>query len=223
SSLTGLAGGTTHYVRAYATNSFGTVYGAEKSFTTLFECGTDQVKDAENNYYATVQIGEQCWMAENLRTTTYADGTIVDGSSYYNPNVENYGYLYTWSAVMKEAASSTSIPSGVRGICPIGWHVPSYAEWNVLVDNCGGVGVAGSILKSTTGWSALGNGTDDYGFSVLPAGYFDGTVYQSDTHPFWSTTMDLNRIHSSSFSGSDAVGALNLLPTLFVPVRCVHD
>ena len=111
------------------------------------------VKDIDGNKYDAVQIGDQVWMAENLRTTRYADGTSIplgelesEETPYryapgtYQSNEENiinvsaYGYLYNWAAVMHGASSSDANPSGVQGICPRGWHVPSDAEWTQLTD-----------------------------------------------------------------------------------------
>jgi len=108
------------------------------------------VSDFDGNVYYTVQIGTQCWMRENVNSTHYSDGTpMVDGTGVgpifgdyttpywfdYDDSVYNsltYGKLYTWAAVMHGAESSNSIPSGVQGICPNGWHVPSDEEWIVL-------------------------------------------------------------------------------------------
>ena len=77
SSITGLSPNTTYYLRAYATNSQGTGYGNELSFTTLDLSG-ETVTDYDGNVYQTVQIGEQIWMRENLKVTHYADGTPID-------------------------------------------------------------------------------------------------------------------------------------------------
>lgn len=111
----------------------------------------DAVTDIDGNKYDAVRIGDQVWMASNLRTTRYADGTIIplgDTSSSTVPyryapgeaqtneanmaNVPTYGYLYNWSAVMHNDSSSQTNPSGVQGICPNGWHVPSEEEWDQL-------------------------------------------------------------------------------------------
>ena len=103
--------------------------------------------DIDGNTYNTLQIGEQCWMKENLKTTKYADGTaIFQGSTtsydtpyWYYPNNDSinkavYGLLYNWKAVMGNSSSSSSNPSAVQGICPTGWHVPNDAEWTQLTD-----------------------------------------------------------------------------------------
>ena len=176
SNITGLTAGTTYYVRAYATNSEGAAYGNEVSFTTpVFICGTSTLTDIDGNIYNTVQIGTQCWMKENLRTTHYADGTLIQVGIYgsptepyrYNPNndinnVSIYGYLYNWPAVMHGTSSSSANPSSVQGICPTGWHVPSDAEWTQLTNYVSSQSeyVCGSdnsniakALADTTGWN----------------------------------------------------------------------
>ena len=153
SSITGLVRGVTYYVRAYAINSIGTVYGEE--YSGVYTCynnndgqpcsNTATLSDVDGNTYNTVQIGDQCWMKENLRTTKYANGVSIPvGTSTstttayrYAPNNDEsmvflYGYLYNWTAMMHGSNGSESNPSGVQGICPTGWHVPSKAEWHQL-------------------------------------------------------------------------------------------
>jgi uncharacterized protein (TIGR02145 family) len=100
------------------------------------------VTDYDGNSYDAVRIGEQVWMASNLRTTHYANGEEIpeyDLSNHSSANyiiscddVAHYGYLYSWPAVMHYSSSSEANPSEVQGICPNGWHVPSNAEWNQL-------------------------------------------------------------------------------------------
>ena len=220
SSLTGLTAGVTYYLRAYATNSVGTAYGNQVSFTTTFTCGTSTLTDRDGNTYNTVQIGTQCWMKENLRTTKYADGTAISqGSStstttpyWYYPNNSSsnkptYGLLYNWKAVMRNSSSSSANPSGVQGVCPTGWHVPSDAEWTQLTDYVSSQSqyVCGSnnayiakALAGTTGWSSstgtcrVGNTpsqNNSTGFSALPAGYSISSYYGfGDDAYFWSAT-----------------------------------
>ncbi|MBO4504687.1 MAG: hypothetical protein J5730_07760, partial [Bacteroidales bacterium] len=216
STLASLAQGTTYYVRAYATNNMGTAYGNEVTFTTLaVPVGDAQpcpnnptVTDYDGNVYNTVQIGNQCWMKENLRTTHYADGTAITlkgnvptsssnlsstAEYYYIPNgntsiVATYGYVYNWPAVMHGATSSSANPSGVQGICPTGWHLPSSAEWDqlasyvssVFVYRCNGSSnYIAKALCSNEGWSAsssvcrVGNdmsANNLTGFNAMPAG-----------------------------------------------------
>jgi uncharacterized protein (TIGR02145 family) len=182
SNITGLAEGTVYYVRSYATNSAGTSYGNELSFIT-------PMSDIEGNLYRTVAIGNQIWMAENLRTTMYNDNTaipnVVDSLdwmaqntfetaayAWYRNNISNkdtYGALYNWFTV------------ATGNLCPQGWHVPTQAEYKAMelhigvpadsLDFWGWRGVGqGTNLKSTTGWID-GNGDNLSGFSALPAGY----------------------------------------------------
>lgn len=144
SNIIGLADGIPYYVRAYATNEIGTTYGGELIFST-------SILDYDNNEYKTVLIGTQVWMAENLKTTHYDDGTeitlIEDNTAwealyytdtaycYYNnstTNADTYGALYTWAAAMNGAGTSSANPSGVQGACPAGWHLPSDEEWKQL-------------------------------------------------------------------------------------------
>ena len=136
SSITGLTANTTYYVRAYATNSEGTSYGNELTFKTY----SGDVTDIEGNIYNTVTIGTQVWMAENLKTTEYNNGDLIDTTSpatrdisgestpkyqwAYDGNenlVPTYGRLYTGHAILDN-----------RNVCPTGWHVPDISEWNTL-------------------------------------------------------------------------------------------
>ncbi len=234
SNITGLTGGATYYIRAYATNSTGTAYGEQRSFTTTsipsFTCGISSVIDYDGNIYNTVQIGYQCWMKENLRTTHYANGdSIPNGSTssltipyYYNHSssaiiLSLRGYVYNWSAVMNGANSSNANPSGVQGICPTGWHVPSDAEWIQLISYMGSQSqfVCGSdssyiakALASTMGWNsnnstcAVGNNPSENnatGFSAVPAGYWNGSSFNHvGTYTrFWSTTATQGSGHSA--------------------------
>lgn len=134
------------------------------------------VKDYDGNTYDAVKLGNQVWMASNLRTTHYADGTTIplgemmhDLSAstpyrYYPDNnsstVNTYGYLYNFSAATNKVSSSTANPSGVQGACPNGWHLPSDAEWKELTDylstqsnfQSGGAANIAKALASTSGW-----------------------------------------------------------------------
>ena len=217
--LTGLLSETTYYVRAFAINSIGVGYGSEVGFTTTTSntpqdgqpcSGTPTLTDIDGNVYNTVQIGQQCWMKENLRTTKYADNTVI--TPLYAPNnagtnVATYGYLYNWSSVMHGAFSSNANPSGVQGICPNGWHVPSDAEWTQLTDYvssqneyvCGNDNTQiAKAMAAATGWNsttvncAIGNNQDNNNiteFSAIPAGYYHGVNEGFGNFvDFWSST-----------------------------------
>lgn len=215
SSMTGLIPETTYYVRAYATNSTGTAYGTAVSFTTKTELEGPTLKDArDDNEYKTVQIGEQIWMAENLRylpsvngprigSTTTAnyyvygyDGAVV-ADAKATENYQTYGVLYNWAAAMGGTSSSAANPSGVKGACPSGWHLPSASEWKQLEDFLGGESVAGGKLKEkgTTLWNSPNEGaTNETGFTAFPGGY---RTYSDDgkfidlgiNGDWWSSTI----------------------------------
>ena len=152
----------------------------------------------DGQVYKTVTIGTQTWMAENLNYN-YNSGTAK--SFCYG---DFYGRLYFWSAAMDSAAVFSTAGEGcgygrecntsgvVRGVCPEGWHLPSYEEWETLLTAVGGKDIAGKMLKSTSGWNYGGDGTDAYGFSALPAGgrYSRGVFRDAGSNAyFWSATQ----------------------------------
>ena len=183
--LSGLSSGTLYYIRAYATNSEGTAYGENVMVMPgnrdSQPCeGTPTMQDADSNVYNTVQIGDQCWMRENLRATKYSDGESIaisdsllsDLVAYrYNPggdasNVGEYGYLYNWAAVLHGEEASNTNPNPVQGLCPAGWHVPTNDEFEKLftyvssqeVWNCDGRKsyIAKHLAASSTSWKSSG-------------------------------------------------------------------
>ena len=152
------------------------------------DCGDSECCDCDGNVYETIQIGEQLWMAENLKVTHYKDGseiptgysnaewTELETGAYavYDDDPSNtniYGNLYNWYAVDDE-----------RGLCMDGWHVPSSEEWRILMDFIAPEGtvywgntIAGGKMKDNINW----NGSNSSGFSALPGGYrgIDGDYY----------------------------------------------
>ena len=191
--LTGLSPNTTYYIRAYATNSVGTAYGNEVSFTTLAT-----VTDIDGNIYNTVQIGNQVWMSENLKTSRYRNGgsipNVTDDTawnnsttgawSYYNnQDAINaiYGKLYNWYTTMGDT------------LCPIGWGVPTNDEWTTLTTYLGGESVAGDKMKTigTAYWKENIGAINSSGFSALPGGLRYPDYSFTDirfTAWFWSAT-----------------------------------
>lgn len=231
--ITGLLGNTKYYARAFAINEAGTSYGEQIEFTTSAQ-GT--VTDASGVTYTTVVIGEQEWMAENLRTTKFANEDPVPNEqninvwyNLYSPtwcNYENnasndfiYGKLYNWYAV-----------ADPRNVCPNGWHVPSDNEWTALTDYLGGQFVAGGKLKTIEGWASPNIGaTNESGFSGLPGGWLstfsDGFFDAGTDGEWWSATES-----SSSevwcrrlLSNSEGVGRFDDDPTYGRSVRCIRD
>lgn len=133
-----------------------------------------------------------------------------------------------WNTNGKDCGDLTrcSPTDPVRGVCPEGWHLPSNTEWETMLIAVGGVSTAGKVLKSTSGWN--GNGTDDFGFSALSAGYRfvrgDYDLEGSKTY-FWSSTeKDNNRAISMSLNGNDDNAFLNgNYKFLGFSVRCLKD
>ena len=231
-----------YYVRAYAINDTGIAYGRTIQFTYHNICGgLVTVSDYDNNVYHTVKIGGQCWMKENLKTTHYADGTGISGMDYW------YEYLYRWEAVMHGDSSSTTNPSGVRGICPIGWHVPSRAEWMELREYvrsesnywCGSNPYyIAKALAATSEWSpstvncAVGNdlsANNATGFSALPIGYISGINGQATGHHdvacFWSATETDSGLVNRIELGYNQTGLLTVSTNKYYAhsVRCLRD
>ena len=175
---------------------------------------TDDRDEQHIQVYKTVKICNddksscQTWMAQNLNYApdeNHVD-SLGDGarSSCYNHSAEScakYGRLYTWEVAMDKAGcgygeSCNNSYEGSQGICPEGWHLPTYAEWDTLITNVGGENVAGRMLKSEEGWnyySESTKGIDYYGFSALPAGCRDDNGdfnSAGDRAPFWSSSED---------------------------------
>jgi len=172
---------------------------------------SEGVTDYDGHHYKTVKIGDQCWMAENLKSNHNADGTsITEVYNYENEygNGLTYGYLYTWAAVMNGEPSSEDNPSGVQGVCPDGWHVPSDAEWKELEMTLGMTsaetntwGIRGShsegrklkVTEEAFLWTDHANrGTNSSGFTALPGGRaLNGSTFESlmSYAFFWTTTQ----------------------------------
>jgi uncharacterized protein (TIGR02145 family) len=196
--------------------------------------------------YRSVKIGNQIWMAENLKylpevhksydrsntdpcyyvlgVNTY-DVSEAKASTYYS----TYGVLYNWPATMAGYESSTENPSGVQGVCPAGWHLPSDAEWTELADYLGGHGIAGGKLKETgtTHWhSPNEDATNETGFTALPGGRFIGSSDFLGAMSFWWTATDTSPFYSwlrrITFTGGGLVREQNEKMN-GLSVRCIKD
>jgi len=248
SSLSVLLTGTTYYVRSYATNSAGTGYGNQLSFTTVHETST--LTDNDGNTYNTVKIGDQWWMAENLKTTKLSDiptntpiANITDNTAWttlstaaycwYNNDIANkavYGALYNWFTV------------NTGKLCPTGWHVPTDAEYATLelflgipADTVGLWGWRGTIsqsgnkMKNTTGWAAGENGTNTSRFSAIPGGYryaANGGFNDLGNLTYWwsSTELDATRSWYRRLDGSNSgIYKAGTEKTAGKYIRCVKD
>jgi uncharacterized protein (TIGR02145 family) len=192
--------------------------------------------------YKTVKIGTQTWTAENLDAITFINGDPIPEAKtkgewqsftdnkkaawcYYDNdpgNGKKYGKLYNWFAVIDP-----------RGLAPKGWHIPANEEWSVLTTFLGGENVAGTKMKSTTGWYMNSLATDESGFSGLPGGYRNdnGTFILMNISGFWwSSTEDteetLNAWFRYLYYGSASVyrysGRLSY-KQLGLTVRCLRD
>ena len=251
----GLTSETTYIYRVYSFNNVGNspTYSNELSITT----GSPTVTDASNNTYPTVTIGTQVWMAENLRTTKYRDGSnipvVTDNTQWannyntgatspmmcwYNNDQATYttnkfGALYNWYAI-------NPATNGNKNVCPTGWHVPTDAEWNVLIANLDPFyipssdgsqsGTAGGKMKitGTEYWLSPNTGaTNSSGFSGLPGGarFFGSFRNVSNYGDWWSSSeSDTNNAWSRTLGHNfPDVGRNTLSKFNGYSVRCVRD
>lgn len=220
--------------------------------------GAPCVTDIDGNMYRTVQIGDQCWMRSNLRVTHFPDGSAIPAGNtrsdtspfYYNtPNsyysLEHRGYLYNWTAVMHNQSSSTTDPSGIQGICPDGWHVPSDAEWAQLiayVSSQSAFGCEGNnayyakALALQTGWRTysypstcvVGNNQSQNnatGFSAVPTGqYYGSYVGESSDAIFWTSSENSSSAYRYKlWEGSTILERTSAMKSYGFSVRCVLD
>ncbi len=143
------------------------------NYAPPFVCGDTLVDVRDGQTYPTVLIGSQCWMAKNLNYRTNG------GSWYYLNDSAQYaaihGRMYNWATFMGSAPSSTTVPSGVRGVCPTGWHVPSNEELNIFVMfGLKGWG-NGGVLKETSYWNSPNAGATNYArFNARAGGNMSG-------------------------------------------------
>jgi len=233
--ITGLSPNTKYYAKVYATNAWGTGYSEEISFTT-----NNTVNDIMGYVYNTVTIGTQVWMVENLRTIVFNDGQeipyIAENASWdnlpsafycwYDNNEANkyrYGALYNYPAVISGR------------LCPVGWHVPSDAEWATLTDFLGEDYLAGGFLKATeTIWEFPNERATNYsGFSATFGGSFSVTsktfLGKDMRGVWWSSTIDENDFNiyrelfyeSSMIDRNGFMARANAMNGL--SVRCIKD
>lgn len=182
--------------------------------------------------YATVAIGSQCWFAENLRAETYLDGspirslvpptewdTLTTGALSHYPSPEwdlIYGRLYNWYAATDE-----------RGLCPSGWHVPTYDDFWLLGQGLGGSMVAGEALKASPDSEVPWDGTNASGFNGLPAGQRQGQYvdYVGSLGEWWTTADNQIDFTWAALVATDSpqLNFGNTSKRLGHSIRCVKD
>jgi uncharacterized protein (TIGR02145 family) len=231
STATNLLPNTIYYIRAYASNSAGTAYGQDVQVNTA--TFSPPVTDIDGNVYGTVVIGTQTWMAENLKTTRYKDGSsipyVLDNTtwsnlssgawSYFNHDNNNnaiYGKLYNGYAV-----------ADTRGLCPAGWHVPADGEWTTLENYLGGSSVAGGKMKAVSSlWINPNTGaTNESGFSGLPGGYRENVSFLGlgEVGVWWSSSESSSSVAGIRYLNSFSSGQESFMKTYGFSVRCLKD
>jgi uncharacterized protein (TIGR02145 family) len=201
--LTNLSPATTYHYRIKAESSAGIIYGSDVTFTTsdnriVFnpDLTYGSVNDIDGNTYKTIQIGTQTWMAENLRTTKYNDGTIInlvdDYRQWFISDKPAYSWLNNEEAKFKDTYGAIYNWRAVNSykLCPAGWHVPTDGEWTTLTAYLGGAVNLGDKIKETGGTHWLNpdsKTTNESGFTALPAGYrnFDGSFKPGSEYGYW--------------------------------------
>lgn len=204
-----------------------------KTITFTFVACTDP----DGNLYSVVQIGTQIWMAENLKSVKYRNSDPIDKvtddvqwralttGAYcnYNNNVNYagiYGRLYNWYAV-----------NDSRNIAPMGWHIPTDAEWTILTNYLGGIAVAGGKLKETgiDHWKSPNIGaTNESGFTALAGGMRDGNAWFDDFGLYghwWSSTQgDANNAWGRGiYYNYGDIGSSSFGKSLGYSIRCIKD
>jgi uncharacterized protein (TIGR02145 family) len=213
---------------------------SKSHMTLIIETGA--VEDIDGNVYQIVRLGNQWWMAENLRVTRYRDGVSIHNSKsnlewkmlrssamcwYDNisSKAQNYGALYNWYAV-----------ANPRGLAPLGWRVPTDQDWKKLEEFLSKTGISfnevsnqninlGSKLKSNIDW----NGTNTTRFNAVPSGYRDGNKGNFDRFGnyayFWSSSefYSYNAFCRYLFDEDTVINREPLYKTYGLSVRCVRD
>lgn len=243
--LSGLKPGTLYYLRAYATTSAGTAYGATEIFKTLNEnIETGTVTDRDGNVYVTVKIGDQWWMAENLKTTRFRNGNSItrfsneeewskqEGTAFCSPDFEtglnlgNEGYLYNEKSV-----------NDLQSLAPEGWHIPTNEEWQKLIDFAGGRTSAGANLfyKLNNPLTMDIQGLNSTGFSARHTRYIfnggvnsfselDDTQRYTPSVGFWSSEKDQNGIQNFYLLSSGICQKSTFeSQKIGLPIRCIKD
>ncbi|MBN1184536.1 MAG: PKD domain-containing protein [Bacteroidales bacterium] len=162
------------------------------------------VTDFDGNTYRTVQIGDQCWLAENLKSRHYADGTEITGIFEEDQDCKKcykewkkitkvFGLQYNWSAAMNMAKDVDSLPPNLQGVCPNGWHVPGEKDWQELMDYLGGESPINMQKLIGAGWLSTEN-REEYSLKTLDQ-------YNSE---FGSAYLYIEAIDKYTYNGTKA-------------------
>lgn len=242
-SITGLDPDTEYICRLVAENDEGIVYGEDTLFITLMDIDNylsfdplstyETVADIEGNTYKTIQIGTQTWMAENLRTQKFKDGTdieyIAEAASWKALETSAYSWYYTDTIVSGALYNWYAVNTG--DLCPDGWSVPTDADWTELTDYLGGAATVGEALKESGSrhWlESNENNTNASGFTALPGGYrtlFGGFGNIGNTGYWWTSTENVTGTafyRSMYFSYSNVDRGSSNVKSGF-SVRCIKN
>jgi len=194
----------------------------------------------DNKKYKATVIGNQVWMAENLKYNA-SGSKCGDGSGLSDKNTstcDTYGRLYNWATAMNISVDynaslyNPSADTKYRGVCPDGWHIPNYGEWEELlryvnVYDTAGVSVAGKYLKATDYWNDNGNGQDTYSFSALPGGGgYDGLLEDVGNFGIWwsANEVDINRAYNWIMYHNNDNTTWGTFPKSYLySVRCLQN
>ena len=192
-------------------------YGADDY--SYEKCGDPIIDVRDGQSYPTVCIGDQTWMAKNLNYDAAGSQCFRDDDA----NCVVYGKLYNWDVLMQGAASSSSSPSKVKGVCPNGWHLPSEAEWKQAIAMLGGGDIAANAMESDNLWltpSTSGSNVNSSGFSVLPSGFLTA-IDPSPVHAdqiWWNKGAASGYWATTEANGTDAINFQFTRNTPFHPV-----
>ncbi len=246
----------------------------KKELVTIFTCfvtivtAAQTVIDIDGNIYKTVIIGKQEWMAENLRVTHYADGTSIpkvtndtswqllkndyndDAYCWYNYDsltYYQYGAYYSWAAAIKKDSINAIDTNEIKGVCPMGWHIPSKAEWEELLTYVDSNTTEESIafaLKSKSKWNNDKNGSDEFGFNAFPYSWNNpyygfenvgnaGLWWSSQPYGTWSDNdiyedifayrLKISKGDTADIGGNYYADYLNASRSAGLCVRCVKN
>jgi uncharacterized protein (TIGR02145 family) len=198
------------------------------------QCGGASTVTFDGHTYALVGIGSQCWFKENLRSDNYRNGDPIPGGlsdaewtsttsgaqAVYDEDPANlaaYGRLFNWYAV-----------NDARGLCPMGWHVPTDGEWTELENVLGGSSVAGTALKSSAADIPPWDGSNSSAYAALPGGNrqdYNGQFDSSYVGFWWSATLDINggAWNRTLYSNISSMGRVSPRENHGFSVRCLKD